>query len=171
TADVFPLLGVSPLLGRVFDSEKDAGTVIISYGLWQSQFGGNSTVLGTKVNLDGVPYTVVGVMPPAFYFPGRDIQLWTLLTFSREDFANRSNSYLQGIARLKRGASFERARAELSTIADRLARDHPDTNAESGISFFRMRDNMSPRFRLMLLTLSGASLCLLLLTCANLANL
>ena len=67
--------------------------------------------------------------------------------------------------------TFEQARAELEVIADRLARDYPDTNAETGISFFRMRDNMSPRFRLMLLALGGASLCLLLLTCANLANL
>jgi len=171
TADVLPLLGVGPLLGRVFASDQDAGTVVISYGLWQSQFGGDTGVLGTKVNLDGAPYTVIGVMPPAFYFPGRDIQLWTLLTFRQEDLANRSNSYLQGVARLKHGVAFEQARAELTTIADRLARDHPDTNAETGISFFRMRDNMSPRFRLMLLTLSGASLCLLLLTCANLANL
>ena len=67
--------------------------------------------------------------------------------------------------------TFEQSRAELVLIADRLARAYPDTNEETGISYFRMRDNMSPRFRLMLLALGGASLCLLLLTCANLANL
>jgi predicted permease len=75
------------------------------------------------------------------------------------------------VARLKPGVTFEQARADLEVIAARLARDYPDTNAETGISFFRMRDNMSPRFRLMLMALAGASLCLLLLTCANLANL
>src|SRR5262249_23732526 len=88
-----------------------------------------------------------------------------------DDYASRANSYIEGVGRLKPGVTFEQTRAELSTIADRLARDYPDTNAETGISFYRTRDNMSPRFRLMLMTLGGASLCLLLLTCANLASL
>jgi predicted permease len=173
TPEVLPLLGVQPVLGRVFEShsDDDAGTAVISYGLWQSQFGGDSTVLGEKVNLNGAPYTIIGVMPPAFYFPSRDVQMWTLLTFREEDFATRTNSYIEGVGRLKQGVTFEQARAELSLLAERLGRDYPETNAETGVSFFRMRDSMSPRFRLMLITLSGASLCLLLLTCANLANL
>ena len=173
TPEVLPLLGVRPLLGRVFDSRNhdDISAAVISYGLWQSQFGGDAGVLGQKVNLNGAPYTIVGVMPPAFYFPGREVQMWTLLTFREEDFASRTNSYIEAVGRLEPGVTFEQARAELSMLADRLGRDYPDTNAETGVSVFRMRDNMSPRFRLMLITLSGASLCLLLLTCANLANL
>ncbi len=171
--NVLPLLGVNPALGRVFDtaSNDDIDAAVISYGLWQSQFGANSRVLGQTVNLNGAPFTIIGVMPPAFYFPTRDVQLWTLLTLREEDFENRSNNYLEAVGRLKQGFTFEQARAELATLADRLAREYPDTNAETGVSFFRMRDNMSPRFRLMLVSLSGASLCLLLLTCANLANL
>jgi putative ABC transport system permease protein len=173
TADVLPVLRVQPMLGRVFDgrSADDASAAIISYGLWQSQFGGQSEVLGQKVNLNGAPYTIIGVMPPAFYFPSRDVQMWTLLTLREEDFADRTDSYIEAVGRLKPGVTFEQARAELTMLAERLGRDYPDTNAETGVSFFRLRDNMSPRFRLMLISLGGASLCLLLLTCANLANL
>lgn len=172
TPEVLPLLGVRPVLGRVFGSRSDdISAAVISYGLWQSQFGGSTGVLGRKVNLNGAPYTIIGVTPPAFYFPSRDVQMWTLLTFREEDFANRTNTYIQAVARLNQGVTFEQARAELSLLADRLGRDYPETNSETGVSLFRMRDAMSPRFRVMLITLSGASLCLLLLTCANLANL
>jgi predicted permease len=173
TAEVLPVLGVKPVLGRVFESggPDDTSAAVISYGLWQSQFGGSPGVLGQKVNLSGAPYTIIGVMPRSFYFPDRGAQMWTLLTLQPDDFADRTNSYIEGVGRLKRGVTFERARAELSTLAERLGRDYPQTNAETGISFYRMRDNMSPRFRLMLLSLGGATLCLLLLTCSNLANL
>jgi predicted permease len=172
TPDVLPLLGVTPALGRVFEArDDDRSAVVISYDLWRSQFGADPSVVGRTVRLDGVSHTIVGVMPRAFYFPSRDVQLWTALTFQNEDYADRTNTYIHGVARLKPGVTFEQARADLEVIAARLARDYPDSNAETGISFFRMRENMSPRFRLMLLALGGAALCLLLLTCANLANL
>jgi predicted permease len=172
TQEVLPLLGVPPVLGRVFEPrENDRSAVVISYGLWQSQFGGDPSVVGRDVHLDGVPHTVIGVMPRGFYFPTRTVQMWTALSFRDEDYEDRTNTYIRGVARLKPSVTFEQARAELEVIAARLARDYPDTNEETGISFFRIRDNMSPRFRLMLLAVGGASLCLLLLTCANLANL
>jgi len=173
TPEVLPLLGVRPALGRVFEpgGDDDVSAAVISYGLWQSQFAGNSEILGQKVNLNGAPYTIIGVMPRAFYFPGRDVQMWTLLTFRAEDFDSRTNTYIEAVGRLKQGVTFEQTRAELSMLAERLGRDYPETNAETGVSFFRMRDNMAPRFRLMLMALGGATLCLLLLTCANLANL
>ena len=172
TREVLPVLGVNPALGRVFDTrEDDRSAIVISYGLWQSQFGGDSSVLGQTVHLDGVPHTIIGVMPRGFYFPTRNVQMWTALTFRDEDYEDRTNTYIRGVARLKPGVTFEQARADLEIISARLARDYPETNAETGISFFRMRENMSPRFRLMLMALGGAGLCLLLLTCANLANL
>ena len=172
TPEVLPLLGVKPALGRVFEpGDEDASAVVISHGLWQSQFGGDPAVLGRTINLNGAPYTIIGVMPPTFYFPTRDKQLWTALTLRGEDFADRTNSYIEAVGRLKPGVTFEQARTELQSLAARLARDYPQTNAETGVSFYRMRDNMSPRFRLMLTALGGATLCLLLLTCANLANL
>jgi predicted permease len=172
TPEVLPVLGVPPTLGRVFSTtDADAGTAVISYGLWQSQFAGSMAVLGQKINLNGAAHTIIGVMPRGFYFPNRDVEMWTLLTLRDDAFADRTNNFLEAVGRLKPGVTFEQTRAELSTLAERLGRDYPDTNAETGVSFYRMSDNMSPRFRLMLLTLGGASLCLLLLTCANLANL
>ena len=175
TSEVLPLLGVSPALGRVFDSagggEADARSVVLSYGLWQSQFAGAAQVLGQSVNLNGAPYEIIGVMPPGFYFPTRDVQLWTHLVLREQDFANRDNNYLEAVGRLKPGVTMDQARTDLEVVADRLRRDYPETNADAGFSFFAMRDTMSPRYRLILLGLTGASLCILLLTCANLANL
>jgi predicted permease len=175
TSDVLPLLGVPPMVGRVFDSagggEADARGVVLAYGLWQSQFAGDPRVLGQSVSLNGVPHQVIGVMPRSFHFPTRDVQLWTQLVLREEDYANRDNNYLEAVARLKPGVTIDRARADLEVVAVRLARDYPATNADAGFSFFAMRDTMSPRYRLMLLGLCGASLCILLLTCANLANL
>ena len=172
TPEVLPLLGVKPALGRVFEpGDEDASAVVISHGLWQSQFGGDPAVLGRTINLNGAPYTIIGVMPPTFYFPSRDKQLWTALTLRAENFDNRNNNYIEAVGRLKPGVTFEQARTELVLLAARLARDYPQTNAETSVSFYRMRDAMSPRFRLILTALGGATLCLLLLTSANLANL
>ena len=173
--EVFPVLGVRPLIGRVFDTtaagQHDAGSVVLSYGLWQSQFAGRSDILGTTIRLDDKQRTIIGVMPPAFYFPATAIQLWTPLVLRDTDYADRTNTYLQGIGRLAPGVTFEQARAELGLVFDRLSREYPETNKETWFSFFRLRDEMSPRYRLMLLLLCGASLSLLLLTGANLANL
>jgi putative ABC transport system permease protein len=172
TSEVLPLLGVPPLLGRVFQpGEQDERTVILSHGLWQSQFGGDARVLGRSVNLNGASYTIIGIMPTGFYFPTREVQLWTPLVFVPADFEDRGSSYLEAVARLNAGVTFEQARAEITAVAARLSEEYPDTNEDTGISFYRMRDNMSPRYRTMLMGMAGASLCLLLLTCANLANL
>jgi predicted permease len=175
TSEVLPLLGVRPAVGRFFDSTgggaADERAVVLSYGLWQSQFGADSRVLGRIVNLQGTPYEVIGVMPPDFYFPTRDAKAWTLLGLRDENYENRNDNYLEAVARLKPGVTMDRARADLNVVAARLAADYPDVNGDAGFSFFAMRDAMSPRYRLMLLGLCGASLCILLLTCANLANL
>ncbi len=173
TAQVLPLLGVSPFVGRVFDSTNvaDEASVVLSHGLWQSQFGGDERIMGRTLQLDGTPHVVIGVMPPGIRFPSEDVALWLPLSLREQDFANRNNTYLQGIGRLRKEVSFEQGRTELAMVFDRLARDYPATNAETGFSFFRQRDFVLPRSRLMLLALCGASLCMLLLTCANLANL
>jgi predicted permease len=175
TSEVLPLLGVAPLVGRVFDSangaEGDAAAVVLSYGLWQSQFGGDPRVLGRGVNLNGAPYQVIGVMPPGFYFPTRNVQIWTHLVLREADYADRDDNYLEAVGRLQPGVTMRQARADLTVAAARLARDYPETNGDAGFSFFALRDNMSPRYRVLLLGLCGATLCMLLLTCANLANL
>ena len=74
----------------------DTNAAVISYGLWQSQFAGDRELLGETINLNGAPYTIIGVMPPAFYFPTRDVQLWTPLTFQEQDLASRTNTLYPG---------------------------------------------------------------------------
>jgi len=174
TANVFSVLGVRPMMGRVFDAstiERDESSIVLSYGLWQSQFGGDPGVVGKTIRLDDTPRVIVGVMPAGFHFPSPNDQIWTPLILREDDYAARDNTYLQAIGRLAPGATFEQARAELSAIFAGISRDHPETNAETGFSFFRQRDFVLPRYRLMLLALCGASLSLLLLTGANLGNL
>jgi len=173
TPEVLPLLGVSPRFGRVFgpDTELEEPAVVLSHGLWRSRFGGDPDAVGRTVELNGAPFRVIGVMPPDFHFPSRDVQVWTPLAFTAEDYEDRTNTYVEGVGRLMAGVTFEQARADLAAVAARLAEAYPDTNEETGASFFRLRDEMSPRYRVLLLGLCGASLCLLLLTCANLASL
>lgn len=174
TPNVLAVLGVAPMAGRVFDpdrKEADEQTVVIGYGLWQSQLGGDERVLGKSLNLDGQQYVVIGVMPAHFRFPTEEVQLWIPTILREDDFADRGNNYLEGVGRLKPGVTFEQARAELSSIALDIAREHPDDSPDIGFSFYKQRDAMSPRYRLVLLILCGASLAMLLLTCANLANL
>ena len=175
TPEVLPLLGVRPMIGRAFDSQvaadADARTAIIGFDLWHSHFGGDSGVVGTSLTLDGTPHVVIGVMPRQFRFPTEDVQLWVPFTLREADYENRRNRFLDGVGRLGPGVTFDQARTEIDAIFTRLAREHPATNAEVGFSFFRPRDQMMPSYRTLLLALCGASLCLLLLTCANLGNL
>jgi predicted permease len=175
TPEVFPILGVAPLAGSLFGSPSSGAqerAVVLGHGLWQTRFGGDPGVLGRSVSLDGEPYVVVAVMPEGFYFPNRSAQLWTPLHLSEEEYQQYGNNYLEAVGRLRDGVAFEEALADLLGVAERLRRDRADVyDAESGISFFRSRDEFSPRFRLMLQALVGASLCILVLACANLANL
>jgi hypothetical protein len=168
--EIFPLLGIRPLLGKTID-RAEPGVVVIGYGLWQSQFGGDSSIVGKTIRLDNESRTVIGVMPRGFHFPDPNPQLWTPLVLQPTDYENRTNTYLQAIGRLTPGSTFEQARAELGLIFSRMARDFPATNAETGYSFFKQRDQVMPRNRTILLALCGASLSLLLLTGANLGNL
>jgi predicted permease len=173
TSEVLPLLGVQPALGRVFDRrtvDADSRTVVISFALWKTHLGGSPDILGSTVNLDGAAYKVIGVMPETFRFPTRDAQLWVPLQLSAEDYRDRTDRYLEAVGRLAPGVTFEQARTDLNSVATRLASTYRE-NEETGISFFRMREEFSPQFKLMLQVLAGASLCILLLTCANLGNL
>ena len=180
TPGLLPLLGVPPLLGRTFQQpelpelrtpDADAASVVLSHALWQTQFGGDDSILGTRLSLDGSPFVVIGVMPETFRYPSDDVQLWIPLPLPDQIFENRENTFIDGVARLRDGATMEQGRAEIAAIFSRMQRDFPETNAETGFSFFRQRDYVMPRNRLTILALCGASLSMLLLTCANLANL
>jgi predicted permease len=173
TPDLLPVIGVTPYLGSLITPANSAqgGTALLSHGLWQTQFGSDPNVVGRVVRLHGEPYTVLGVMPPGFHFPGRDIELWTSLVFRPEDFEERDNTYTHIVGRLAPGVTLERAQAEMNTIAARLEQQYPDTNKDLGIWTYRLRDQIGRRQRLLVLALCGAALCILLLACANLASL
>jgi putative ABC transport system permease protein len=176
TAEIIPMLGVGPLVGRLFtDKDDDPGaprTVILSYGLWRSEFGGRPDVLGKSVRLDEVEHVVIGVMPPTFTFPTREAQLWTPLEFIADNGDDdRGNNYLQVLARLRPGVSIESARAEMNVIAEQLERQFPKENRDARATVHRLRDQVSSQSRLLLFALGGASLCVLLIACTNLASL
>jgi putative ABC transport system permease protein len=175
TAGMFELLGVGPAMGRVFTAEDDResspGTVILSHGLWQERFGGDASILGRSIDLDGTAYTVIGVMPASFYFPSRAARLWTAMRWAANAFQERLDTYIYPIGRLKDGVSVEQAQVEMRTVAAQLAREFPKDLAHTSVRLIRLRDDVSPQSRLMLNVLLCASLCVLLIACTNLANL
>ena len=176
TADLLPLLGVQPAMGRLFTAAEDRegapGTLLLSYQLWQAVFGGDADVIGRRVNLDNEPFVVIGVMPRDFHFPSRDAELWMPTRFHEhdDDFRDRNNNYLNVVARLKPGVSLDRARAEMGVVAGLLETQYPE-NKQTTASVYLLRDDMPQQSRLLLLALSGAAICVLLIACANLANL
>lgn len=173
--DLLPTLGVKPLIGRAFSEEDDressAGTLLLSYSLWQEEFGGDSGVLGRKVILDDTAYTVIGVMPENFYFPTRQARLWMPMRFGPANYVDRTDTWVFGIARLRRGVSFEQATAEMNLIGAQIARAYPKEMANVGVMVVALRDEISPQSKMMLQVLLGAALCVLLIACTNLANL
>lgn len=173
TADVLAALAVRPMMGRPFTDDLDGApaTVLVSYALWQQEFGGDASIVGRPVRLDGEVYTVIGVMPRDFNFPSRGAQLWTAMRFVPADFVDRNNNYLQGIARLRRDVSVDAARTEMSMLAARLQRQYPKENEQTGVSVIRLRDGVSQQSRTLLVALLGAAVCVLLIACANLTNL
>ena len=176
TGGFFRVLNRTAAVGRV-PTEADAlneaqGAVVISDTLWRLRFGADPNVIGRTVTLNDATHVVVGVMPPDFYFPGRDTMFWRSLYASElNGDPDRSNNYLRVVARLKNGVSFDQARSEMSVIAGRLVRDYPKENAETGATVIRLRDELSQQPRLLIIALVGASLCVLLIACTNLANL
>src|SRR5919198_825368 len=175
TADALAALAVRPMMGRPFTAADDlAGapaTALMSYALWQQEFGGDASIVGRPVRLDGEVYPVIGVMPRDFNFPSRGAQLWTAMRFVPADFVDRNNNYLQGIARLRRDVSVDAARTEMSLLAGRLQQQYPKENEQAGVSVIRLRDGVSPQRRTLLVALFGAAVCVLLIACANLTTL
>ncbi len=176
TGDLFGLLGVQPLLGRSISPADDRDgaprTAVLSYGLWRRAFGGDAGVLGRKLDLDGTPHVVIGVMPPGFHFPDQATQFWLPFEFPESAFADRNDNYLDGIGRLRPGVSLQQAQAEMNVIAAQLKHQYPKELQHTGalVNFMR-EDNIADERRLLLLALAGAALCVLLIACSNLANL
>ena len=175
TGNLFSTLGRPALLGRYFSERDDQvgapATVMLSYALWQTDFGGDASVVGKSIILDDKAYTVIGVMPADFHFPTREVQFWKTFQFQEDNYKERDDNWLEGIGRLKPGVSLVQARTELKLIGDRLRQQYPKENQDVGLSVISLRDELSQQSRLLLMALCGAALCLLIITCANLANL
>jgi predicted permease len=173
TPHAMPVLGVPPLVGRAITPEDSTNeqVVVLSYGLWQTQFGGDAGIVGAAIKLDGAPYTVIGVMPASFVFPTRDIEAWIPLLMREAYFADRSDNFLNVVARLRPGATMERASADVAAVAARLEQLYPKANERTSAVVVGVRDEVSARSRMLVLALCGAALCILLLACANLASL
>jgi predicted permease len=177
SADLFPTLGVAPAIGRAFTVDDDrqgaAGTAILSYRLWQTEFGGDPDILHRSLTLDSKPYTVVGVMPREFHFPTSDIQVWITNRFGERNYVadERADNWLNAVGRLRRGVTRQQAAAEMSAIAAQSRQQYPKENKDTGAVLVSLGTQVSERARLLLVALSGAAACLLLIACANLANL
>jgi putative ABC transport system permease protein len=175
TPEVFSVLGVAPALGRTLTSIdgtlETPLTVVISYGLWVTMFAGRQDVLGQSVLLDDEPHTIVGVMPQSFNFPSRQSSFWAPFRFSGPPAEDRTNFYLNVVARLRDGVSIAQGRAEMQGIAAQLAQAYPATNARNGATVIELRDEVTRQARLTLWALAGASICMLLIACTNLASL
>src|SRR3954453_23507781 len=134
SANLFDLLGVKPIIGRTFVPEEDQpGTkvALLNESLWKRRFGSDPSVIGRALNLNGESYTVVGVLPRSVQLPGfgnwRD-QIWVPLAFPADEATSRGNHFLEVIARMKPGVKLEQAKAEMETIAARLAQQYPEQN-------------------------------------------
>ncbi len=172
--DTFDLLHVTPVLGRSFRQEEDRpqqnGVIVLSYGTWQRRFGGDPGVLGRTITLGGLPTTIIGVMPQGFYFPNRDAEFWRPIALNPTN-ATRGGHYLAVIARLAPGVSNQQASTEMRGIAQRLAEQYPQSSRDESAETVVLHDLIVGPIRPMLITLLAAVGVLVLIACANVANL
>lgn len=175
SGDFFAALGVKPLAGRPLlpsDDHKDAHrVVVVSYRLWVSRFGSDPSIVGQAATLNGADYTVVGIMPAGFEYPG-DIDLWSPLAYEPPfEPSLRRSVWLRTLARLKPGVTLAQAQADMSSIAQRLAQQYPETNTGRGVLVISLLEQTVGDVRAALVVLLGAVGCLLMIACANVANL
>ena len=174
TPNFFDVLGVQPVVGRPFTAEEDAArrrVVVLSYALWQRRFGGNPSVVGRSILMDGEATTVVGIMPSSFFFPDHQTDYWIPASFTPEDLARRTRHYLEVVARMKPGVTREQAQRDMEVIAKRLQQQYPDTNANIGAVVVAIRENFAGDTATGLWVLQIAAVLVLLIACSNLANL
>ena len=178
TEGFFRVLGVPMFLGRAFTPDEDrpqaATVVILSYGLWQSRFGSDSGIIGRDVVLNGLPHPVVGVLPPHFDYPSPDIGVFVTLRLNYDSLWTRNNHYLTMVGRLAPGATLQQALTELRTLDEHFQRDYPETYSADK----PLRADMAPvgdallgATRPWLYSLAGSVAFVLLIACANVANL
>ena len=177
SAKLFDLLGVPALLGRTFvpdDDRPGAHVVLLSESLWQRRFGSDPSIIGRAITLNGESYTVIGVIPRSVHLPAYgnwQDKLWVPIAFTNEEATERGNHFLDVIARMKPGITLKQAQAEMETIAARLAKQYPRTNTRIGATVTPLHEEIVGDIRPVLLILLGAVGFVLLIACANVANL
>ncbi|HEY1527512.1 MAG TPA: ABC transporter permease [Candidatus Angelobacter sp.] len=175
SGEVLPALQVKPILGRVFtaqEDKEDSHVMVISYRLWQSWFGGDESVIGKQLQVNSRPFTVIGVLPPDFYFNTRSSDVWVTLGLNpAADLRKTQGRWMWAVARLKPGVSLSRARAEMAGIAHRLEIAYPEFNKGWGVAVAPLRDAFVGEGKTSLMILLGAVTLLLCVACANVANL
>ena len=181
SANMFDLAGVRPVLGRGFAPGEDeqapgadaAHVVVLSDGFWHRRLGGDRGIVGRSIDLDGSPYTVIGVMPPDFIFPpgATTLDLWLPFSAPRIMAEGRGHRFVDVYARLALGVSLEQASVEMRQIAARLERAYPDDQANRSVLLMPLRDAVAGSVRTPLLVLLGAVVLVLVVACANVASL
>ena len=176
TGNVFSVLGVDTMLGRTLrEDETWQGkhtVVVLSHALWQRRFGGDPGVIGQNISLNGRSREVVGVMAADFCFPSKEIELWVPMGWNQQQIAQlRRPHFLRAVGRLKPGVTTEQARAEITAIAGRLEEQYPETNTQMGVGLGPLKDWIVGDTKLPLMVFLVAVGFVLLIACANVANL
>jgi putative ABC transport system permease protein len=175
TPNFFKALGVKPERGRAFlpeDGEEGRNAVVlVKHSLWERRFGSDPSLVGRSISLDGKPHTVVGVMPKDFEFPMNGSELWAPIAFTPKEASNHYLHYLQVFGLLKPGATVEQAQAEMTAIAERQQQEHPDVNTGRTAYVESLTDSHTRGSRMYLVVMMWAVGFVLLIACANVANL
>jgi predicted permease len=178
SANLFEALGVNAVLGRTLEPEDDRPeahrVLVMTYGLWQRRFGGDSGLVGQQLELNGQSYTLVGILPPNFFFPMPEAELAVPLVPDADPWRQNRNTvnFLTLVGRTRKGVPSERAQAEMNALARKLREQFPEPNARKmGVKLTSMRDQITGGYRRALWVLLGAVGFVLLIGCANIANL
>ena len=184
--DLFRTLGVGPTIGRAFSADEDrpgVNVAILSWGIWERRYAGDPAIVGKRIQLDRQSYTIIGVMPEGFVFPrrgplinGEPAEVWVPIAFTNRERAERASMHNNSVvAKLRPGVTLDVARAELALLAERIAGNYPAALRNAGISpevtATPLREEVSGRFQTPLLMLLAAVGLVLLVACANVANL
>ena len=174
STNLFSVLGIEPMMGRDFRAGKNT-TAILSYGLWQRRFSRDPNIVGKTIRANDQTYTVTGVMPKGFRFPigwvPTDVQVWTPLLLSPAERTSRKDISLDVVGRLRPGVALAQAQASLAAVAAQLARTYPETNKDWGVNLMPLADRGVRAYRGLFTLLSLAVALVLLIACANVANL
>src|SRR5690348_15695495 len=172
--NIFSLLGIAPLYGRLFlpgEAEQGNG-VVLSYGVWTRRFGSDSTLVGKRITLDGSAKTVIGILPPSFRLYTREVDVWAPVRIEQlPKYDNRANHILRVLARLRPGVTVADAKRDMHRVGEALAAEYPREDQGWGVTVFPMRDEIVGGLSRPLIILLSASALVLLIACINVANL